>query len=103
MAADVDDRKPKLHLKAQLFLSREAEEILKKLDWPTLVDAFLTQSMKQVHDRSQYVSAKQAWTANEHLWDEQLDALARDARRPRSERAPSPTCPSARTTWTTAA
>ena len=75
MAADVDDRKPKLHLKAQLFLSREAEEILKKLDWPTLVDAFLTQSMKQVHDRSQYVSAKQAWIANEHLWDEQLDAL----------------------------
>lgn len=27
--------------------------------------------MKQVHDRSQYVSA-----ANEHVWDEQLEALA---------------------------
>jgi hypothetical protein len=76
VAADVDDRKPKLHLKAQLFLSRDAEEILKKLDWPALVDAFLSQSMKQVHDRSQYVSAKQAWMANEHIWDEQLDALA---------------------------
>jgi hypothetical protein len=75
VAADVEKRKPKLHLKAQLILSREAEEILEKLDWPALVDAFLSQSMKQVHDRSQYVSAKQAWMANEHLWDEQLDAL----------------------------
>ena len=75
VAADVDDRKPKLHLKAQLFLSRDAEKILEKLDWPALVDAFLSQSMKQVHDRSQYVSAKQAWMANERLWDEQLDAL----------------------------
>ena len=36
VAADVENRKPKLHLKAQLVLSREAEEILKKLDWPTL-------------------------------------------------------------------
>ncbi len=76
VAADVEERKPKLHLKAQLVLSREAEEVLKKLDWPTLVDAFLSQSMKQVHDRSEYVSAKEAWLANERLWDEQLDAIA---------------------------
>jgi hypothetical protein len=77
LAADVEKRKPKLHLKAQLVLSRAAEEVLKKLDWPTLMDAFLSQSMKQVHDRSGYVSAKQAWITNTRLWDEQLDALAK--------------------------
>ena len=76
VAADIEKRKPKLHLKAQLFLNREAEEILEKLDWPALVDAFLGEAMKQVHDRSQYVSAKEAWLANERIWDEQLDALA---------------------------
>ena len=103
VTADVEDRKPKLHLKAQLVLSREAEEVLKKMDWPTLMDAFITQSMKQVHDRSQYVSAKEAWIANERIWDEQLDALARDDDARGARRASSPTCPWAPTTWTTAA
>ena len=87
MAADVEERKPKLHLKAQLVLSREAEEVLKKMDWPTLVDAFLSQSIKQVHDRSQYVSAKEAWLANERLWDEQLDAVAAKTTPEERERA----------------
>jgi phosphatidylserine/phosphatidylglycerophosphate/cardiolipin synthase-like enzyme len=77
VAEDVEKRKPKLHLKAQLVLSREAEEILKKLDWPPLMDAFLSQSMKQVHDRSGYVSAKEAWIANARLWEEQLDAITK--------------------------
>ena len=40
------------------------------------MDAFLSQSMKQVHDRSGYVSAKEAWMANARLWEEQLDAIA---------------------------
>ena len=75
MTEDIEDRKPKLHLKAQLVLSRGAEEVLKKMDWPALMDAFITQSMKQVHDRSQYVSAKEAWAVNERIWDEQLDAI----------------------------
>ena len=57
------------------------------MDWPTLVDAFLSQSMKQVHDRSQYVSAKEAWMANERLWDEQLDAVAAKTTPEERERA----------------
>jgi hypothetical protein len=57
-------------------LSRETEEILKQLDWPTLMDAFLIESMKQVHDRSGYVSAKEAWIANARLWERQLDAIS---------------------------
>ena len=72
---DIADRKPKLHLKAQLFLSRGAEEVLKKMDWPALMDAFITQAMKQVHDRHHYVSAKEAWAVNERIWDKQLDAI----------------------------
>ncbi len=73
---DVDERKPKLHLKAQLFLNREAEELLKKLDWPALMDAFLSERMKQIHDRSQYVNANQEWAANEQAWEDQIDAIA---------------------------
>ena len=73
---DIAERKPKLHLKAQLFLSREAEDLLKKLDWPVLMDSFLSERTKQIHDRSQYVRANQEWAANERVWEEQLDAIA---------------------------
>lgn len=73
---DIAERKPKLHLKAQLLLNREAEELLKKLDWPALMDTFLSERTKQIHDRSQYVKANHEWAANERVWEKQLDAFA---------------------------
>jgi hypothetical protein len=39
------------------------------------MDAFLSERMKQIHDRSQYVSAKQEWAGNERVWEDQIDAI----------------------------
>jgi phosphatidylserine/phosphatidylglycerophosphate/cardiolipin synthase-like enzyme len=56
-------------------LSRGAEEVLKKMNWPVLMDAFISQTTKQIHDRSRYISAKEAWIVNERIWDEQVDRI----------------------------
>jgi hypothetical protein len=59
LTEDVEQRRPKLHLKAQFFASHEAIYSLVPLEeWKPVVDAYLRARAQQLRVRENYVSAK---------------------------------------------
>jgi hypothetical protein len=60
LTEDVDDRRPKLHLKTQFFASGEALESLITMDeWKPVVVAYFRARVKQLQVRGTYVDAKE--------------------------------------------
>jgi hypothetical protein len=68
---DVDIRKPKLHLKGQVFLNRSAVNLLKKVDWLKIINRTLVQRARQIHLGIDYGDIRETWKADSRLWDEQ--------------------------------
>ncbi|MCK5619981.1 MAG: hypothetical protein KAJ17_11295, partial [Candidatus Krumholzibacteria bacterium] len=60
LTEDVDDRRPKLHLKAQFFASGEAlESLITMEEWKPVVVAYFQARAKQLQVRGTYVDAKE--------------------------------------------
>jgi hypothetical protein len=59
LSEDAETRKPKLHLKTQLFISREATQSLVPLkEWKPVVDQYLQARAEQIRVRESDVDAK---------------------------------------------
>jgi phosphatidylserine/phosphatidylglycerophosphate/cardiolipin synthase-like enzyme len=59
LSEDVEERKPKLHLKTQFFASGDAIQSLVPLkEWAPVVDSYMRSRAEQVRIRDNYVSAK---------------------------------------------
>jgi len=59
LSEDVEQRRPKLHLKAQFFASHDAIHSLVPLkEWAPVVDSYMRSRAEQVRVRENYVSAK---------------------------------------------
>jgi len=57
---DIGKRKPKLHLKAQLFLNRPAVSNFALLDWGTYLERAMVERVRQV-DPDQYADLRETW------------------------------------------
>jgi hypothetical protein len=74
---DIDVRKPKLHLKAQILMNGEALEVFKQVDWAPMIDEYMVQRARQVHDNTEYADVRQEWDAMSGLWDQQAERVVR--------------------------
>lgn len=72
VATDEAGRKPKLHLKAQLFLNDSAVQQLRRIDYTEIVDAYFEQWARQVRGRTGYVDARDLSLASQAAWIEQF-------------------------------
>jgi len=67
---DHEKRKPKLHLKAQLLLNREAVDVLNQIDWPEYHQHYLLQRAQQLSG-TKYADIRKTWLTDSVFWDEQ--------------------------------
>jgi phosphatidylserine/phosphatidylglycerophosphate/cardiolipin synthase-like enzyme len=72
---DVALRKPKLHLKAQVFLSREAIDVLMLADWDEIMEQTLFQRAQHTGSETEYVDVRKTWKANSRMWHEQSEKV----------------------------
>jgi hypothetical protein len=66
---DVALRKPKLHLKAQIFLNGAALNLFKQVDLMKIVEETMVQRARQVQGE-EYVDIREAWKTSSRLWEE---------------------------------
>jgi phosphatidylserine/phosphatidylglycerophosphate/cardiolipin synthase-like enzyme len=66
---DVALRKPKLHLKAQIFLNGAALNLFKQVGLMKIVEETMVQRARQVQGE-EYVDIREAWKTSSRLWEE---------------------------------
>jgi hypothetical protein len=76
---DVELRRPKLHLKAQVFLSRAALNLFAQVDWTKIVEETMVQRARQVGGE-EYVDIRETWKTTSRLWQEESRKLRAQAR-----------------------
>jgi hypothetical protein len=85
LAEDVEERKPKLHLKSQFFISGElVSSLIPKKEWKPVVETYLYARRQQVQARDNYVDAKnlryQLEGASEGLSETWLNTISEEQR-----------------------
>jgi phosphatidylserine/phosphatidylglycerophosphate/cardiolipin synthase-like enzyme len=83
---DVELRKPKLHLKAQVFLSRAALNLFAQVDFTKIVEEAMVQRARQVQGE-EYVDLREAWKTSSRLWEEAARKVSAKARPEDREKA----------------
>jgi phosphatidylserine/phosphatidylglycerophosphate/cardiolipin synthase-like enzyme len=68
---DVDKRKPKLHLKAQLLANRAGLNILANADWPMLIERSVLQRARSIEGGEEFGSVRERWEDDRRIWREQ--------------------------------
>jgi len=84
---DIEVRKPKLHLKAQIMLSEEALRIYQKVDWPRMGDEYFVHRAQQVHDRTEYEAVREEWDSMSELWDREAARIFQETTPEQREKA----------------
>jgi hypothetical protein len=67
---DVGAREPKLHLKAQLLLNRAAINLLRKVDWATIIQQSIVHRARQAAGE-EYVDLRETWEARQRLYKQE--------------------------------
>jgi len=73
---DVDKRKPKLHLKAQLLVNRAGLNVLANADWPMLIERAVLQRARSIEGGEEFGSVRDRWEENRRIWREQGERVA---------------------------
>jgi hypothetical protein len=76
---DVGDRKPKLHLKAQLFLNRAAVNLFRKIDWVEIVRQELANRARQASGEK-YLDLRETWEARQRLFKQEGEKALAETR-----------------------
>jgi hypothetical protein len=72
VAEDEKERRPKLHLKAQLFMTADTLAALRMMDTRKLMDEFWLQRARHAANAEQYLSVRKSWTESSDLWAQEI-------------------------------
>jgi hypothetical protein len=76
---DVGDREPKLHLKAQLLLNRAAINLLRNVDWATIIEQQMAYRARQAAGE-EYVDLRETWKTRQRLYKQEGERAAAETR-----------------------
>ena len=76
---DTEDRKPKLHLKAQGFLNRAGINVLTLIDWVPIIEQSLVDQALRLQGVQEYVDVRETWQTHQNLWESQAEAVRSQA------------------------
>jgi phosphatidylserine/phosphatidylglycerophosphate/cardiolipin synthase-like enzyme len=78
---DVDKRKPKLHMKAQLLVNRAGLDNIAQVDWGMLIERWTSRQARRIAGGEEYGSVRDRWRDDARVWRGQAE-LARSRRPP---------------------
>jgi hypothetical protein len=71
---DTADRRPKLHLKAQLFLNRAAIRVFRQVDWGEHIEKGMVHQARQLQG-GEYVDLRETWQETSRFYREQTERV----------------------------
>jgi len=72
---DVGQRKPKLHLKAQLLVNRAGLKVIVNADWPMLIERWALQQSARIERGEDYGNVRKRWRDDARVWQEQSERV----------------------------